>query len=268
MNISVISPGFRNTGNTTLAILTGLELAQRGKQVCLTHVNFLSSSFFNYMNLLLYEDRTTTPSQIVKLIREGALNPDDIHDYCRQVTDNLEVFSNNSRALTSEDMKLMLDYICTTFPHEFKVLDVDIDTNNLSANKHVQEVLKYSDAVIINLNPSVEQLNYFRSNGKELLDIIGGNKIIIVINKYNDIVYSLKEIIEIAGIKKLGKNLVVLRYNPWIEWGTNHAKIAEIYKKIAIRDKRVIDVSKDLSSLGSKIVKIRTLLDKMAGGKK
>lgn len=268
MNVSVISPGFKNTGNTTLAILTGLELAQKGRKVCVTHVNFLSSSFFNYLNLVTLEDRTSTPSQIVKLIREGALNPEDIHDYCRQVTENCEVFSNNSRAFTPEDMKLMLDYMCTTFPHEFKIFDIDVDTTDIKSNESVLGVLNNSDAIIINLNPSIEQLQYFRDKGNELLEIIGNRKIIVVINMYNDIICSLKEIIATAGIKKLSKNLVVIRYNPWIAWGTNHGKIVEVYKKISQRDKRVLDVSKDLSNLGNMLLRIRTLLDKKAGAKK
>ena len=116
MVISVMSPHSNNNGNTTLAMLIALYLANNGKSTCLTHVKPISNSFKTYLNLVDYVDKTSTPSQIVKILKEGDLSKDDISDYCKKVSNNLEVFTNESTSFSQDDMNFMIDYIAKYFP--------------------------------------------------------------------------------------------------------------------------------------------------------
>jgi len=127
--ISVTSPVHGQAGNTTAALLISLLLAKEyNKSVCLTHLSPQSSAFYTYLGLDSLEDKTCSPSQVVKLLREGAIEPRDMADYCLRVCDNLDIFSNNSKSFSGEDMELTQRFILENMPHDFIVLDVDINT--------------------------------------------------------------------------------------------------------------------------------------------
>ena len=130
MIISVTSPVHGQAGNTTAALLISLLLAkEHNKSVCLTHLSPQSSAFYTYLGLDGLEDKTCAPSQVVKLLREGAIEPRDMADYCLRVCDNLDIFSNNSKSFSGDDMELTQRFILENMPHDFIVLDVDINTN-------------------------------------------------------------------------------------------------------------------------------------------
>jgi uncharacterized protein YjaG (DUF416 family) len=48
-------------------------------------------------------------------------------DYCMRVCDNLDIFSNNSKSFSGEDMELTQRFILENMPHDFLVLDMDIN---------------------------------------------------------------------------------------------------------------------------------------------
>lgn len=265
MNIAVISPQLHNSGNTTLAILTALELANRGKKVCLSHANKESSSFYSYFNMVSYEDRTTTPSQVVKLIREGGLTPSEISDYCKNVAPNLEVFANNSKAFSSDDMAVMVEYMRKSFPHDFIVFDVDVGVYDLYSNELSKKVVTYSDAIIINLTQSIKQLETFLSRKDKIMEAIGDRPVVVVVNKFCEIQSTVKEVASWMGVKK-PNNWLVLRYNPWLAWGTNHGKIISVYESMKKGDERVLDIAADVAKIGDAIVKIKSQLSKMKVG--
>ena len=76
MVVAVISPHTHNNGNTMTSILTALGLAELKKTVLLTHTCARSDAFYQYLGLNSYEDKTSTPTQLVKLMREGAIKPE------------------------------------------------------------------------------------------------------------------------------------------------------------------------------------------------
>ena len=130
MIITVTSPVHGQAGNTTVALLISLLLAkEHHKSVCLTHLSPQSSAFYTYLGLDGLEDKTCSPSQVVKLLREGAIEPRDMADYCMRVCDNLDIFSNNSKAFSDDDMELTQRFILENMPHDFVVVDVDINTD-------------------------------------------------------------------------------------------------------------------------------------------
>ncbi len=255
MNISVLSPQAHNTGNTTLAILVALEMANRGNKVCLTHANSESASFYEYFNLRNFEDKTSTPSLVVKLLKENAIVKDEIHHYCKKVTENLEVFSNNSKNFTSEDMQYMLKYIGTNFPHDHIVFDIDIGIYDIPGNAVTRDIILNSDIVVLSMSQAVQRLRVFETRKKDILEVIGKKPIVVVINKFNEISASVKEVAQWMGIKK-PNNWLLMRYNPWVDWGTNHGQIVHVFEQMKKRDTRVIDVATDLEKIGGVISKI------------
>jgi cellulose biosynthesis protein BcsQ len=150
--ITVTSPVHGQTGNTTAALLISLLLAkEHNKSVCLTHLSPQSSAFCSYLGLDGLEDKTCSPSQVAKLLREGAIEPRDMVDYCLRVCDNLDIFSNNSKSFSDEDMELTQRFILENMPHDFIVLDVDINTTEPLA----KYALNKSDLAVVCMTQSL-----------------------------------------------------------------------------------------------------------------
>lgn len=256
MNIAVISPMAKNSGNTTLAMLIALDLAHKGKKICLTHTSSLSMAFYNYFSLKTFEDKTTTPSLIVKLLKEGGVQPEEVSDYCKKIDDNLELFCNESTAFTKEDMNFMLSYLATKFPSDYVIFDVDAGQYEFTTNEIVEKTLKLSDIVIINITQSINQLQYIKEIKDKMMSLLGNKPILVVINKFCDIQSTIKETAAWMGVKK-PNNWLLLRYNPWIGWATNHGQLLTLYKKMVEKDMRVVDIAADLNKISTCIMKVK-----------
>ena len=255
MRIAVISPHAVNNGNTTLSMLIGLEFASTGKLTCLTHAKPVSNSFFQYLNFRGFVDKTTTPSQIVKILKEGSLTGDDARDYCRDIADNLEAFTNTSSNFSQEDMTFMFKYIAKAFPHEHVIFDID---NDIERNK---VIIKLCDVVVINITQSIKELDQFQKQKDVILDMLADKPKVVVVNKYVSTKGNLKEVAKWMGVKK-PSNWVVLHENPWITWATNHGKLNSLYKNVLKKDPRVIEIHNDMSRICTAIMKAKTSKDK------
>lgn len=258
MRIAVVSPHQNNNGNTSLAMLIALELASTGKSTCISHTKPLSDSFYKYLNFIGYQDKTSTPSQIVKIIKEGGLSGEDVTDYCKRVSENLEAFTNNASNFSQMEMDFMVHYMLKSFPHEHLVLDVDSEDIN-------KDIIELSDVIVLNINQSVVELTKFYENKEKIMSLLGNKPILVVVNNYNSINSTLKETANAMGIKK-PNNWVVLHHNPWIAWATNHGQLNQLYTKIKAKDKRVIELNSDLYKIVSQLLKAKSS-KKRAGGK-
>lgn len=159
MIISVTSPVHGQAGNTTAALLISLLLSrEHGKSVCLTHLSAQSSAFFTYLGLEELRDITSSPSQLVKLVREGEIAPAEMVDYCMKVNDRLDIFSNNSKSFSDEDMETSARFITEKMPHDFIILDIDINT----AQPLAQFALERSDLVIVTMTQMANVFERYR----------------------------------------------------------------------------------------------------------
>lgn len=246
MRAAVISPHTSNNGTTTLAMLIALELASSGKLTCITHTKPMSDSFYKYFNFVGYQDKTSTPTQIVKILKAGDIAKDDVSDYCKKVTDNLEAFTNSSTNFSQSDMSFMLDYIAKSFPHEHIVFDIDSDgVDNL-------DIIGSCDVVVLNINQSVSELSKFKLGKEEYLSSFQGKPLVVVVNKFNSIKGSLKDVAKWMGIKK-PNNWVILHENPRVAWATNNGQLNQFYKKISQKDVRVMEINSDIKKIVSTI---------------
>lgn len=253
MIISVMSPHTTNNGSTTTALLLAMGLASMKRKVFISHTSERSDAFATYLGLKIYEDRTSTPAQLVKLLREGAINPEDIPDYCKQVVDFLDVFTNTSTNFTSDDMSSLLDFVLDSSTHDFKVIDIDCDLNS----KISKSVLKKSGIVVINVSQSILELDKFVKMKQEIMKVCGGKKIVLVCNKFDGFVMKDKII---TSKLDLNTRLMVIRRNVFVDWGINSGNLVQVYKYLRLGDTRVYDVAKDVSLLATTVAKLKVKL--------
>lgn len=249
MLISVFSPHVANNGNTVSSILLAMGLADTKRNVILTHTKANSPSFYKYMGLSEVEDKTCTPSQLVKLLNQGAIKPDEILDYCKQVNEYLFAFTSNNEVFENKDMGVMLDYLCANKVSEYTVVDIDSDYTLDNASM----VLKKSDVIVLNFNPSYIEVDNFNDMRDRILKICRGKTVILLCNRYTESAFKLKEF-----TAKLGANTrcYVIHNNNFIPWGCNTGKLYEVYKKARIKDYRAIELNGDITSLVKAIGKI------------
>lgn len=262
MRIAVISPHTTNNGNTTLAVLLGYEFASTEKKTCLAHLNTTSVPFQKYFKLNLFDDKTSTPSQIVNILKEGDMDNQDIPDYCIQITDSFDIFTNTTSNFDIEDMRFMYRYIANFFPYENVIFDVD--TADLEDTK---EIVELCDVVVLNLTQSIIELDNFNKNKKEYMEFLNEKPMIVVVNKYNSIKAKLSEVAKWIGVKK-PNGWLTLHENPWIAYGCNHGDMNTVYKKIKSKDKRVIEIYYELNKIAKEIVKAKVAGDKKAHKKR
>ena len=262
MRIAVIAPHMHSNGATTLAMMIGLAMSSTGRTTCITHVKPISESFYKYLNFIGYQDKTSTPSQIVKILKEGGLSKDDVIDYCKRVAENIEAFTNDATNFSQADMNYMINYMAKSFPHEHVVFDVD--DNDIKQNT---EVIKISDVVVLNITQSVAELRRFYENKDEYMKMFEGKPLIVVVNKYNSVKGTLKETANWMGVKK-PNSWLVFHENPWVAWSTNHGQLNQLYKKIQDKDTRVIELNSDLSKIVGSLVRAKVSKDKKSGGGK
>lgn len=256
MRIAVVSPHARNNGNTTLAMLIGLELASQQRLTCITHAKPTSRSFQKYLNFRQFNDKTSTPSQIVKILKNGNLTSDDVRSYCKQVTSDLEAFTNEYDNFDQDDMNFMIRYIAKIFPHENIIFDVDDD--NMTQNT---EVIKLCDVVVLNITQSLKELDDFKNNKEKYLEMLSGKPTVVVVNKFMSEASNLKETAAWMGMSK-PNNFTVVHFNPWITWATNHGKLNTLFRNIENKDPRVIELTSDLKNVCTTIAKAKSSYDR------
>lgn len=245
MRVAVVSPHAHNTGNTTLAMLIGMQLASNEKLTCIGHIKPTSPSFYAYLNFVGYQDKTSSPSQIVKILKEGAMLPDEARDYCKQITNDLEAFTNTSTNFEEGDMAYMTAYMASSFPHEHIVFDVDEENLN---DAGVQEVMRLCDVIVLNLTQSVKDLAIFKEKRDKYMEAFGAKPLVVVVNKYNSIKGTIKEAAAMIGIKK-PNNWLVLHDNPWITWATNHGEMPKLFQQMKANNKELMDIRADITSI-------------------
>ena len=253
MNIAVISPHHNSTGNTTIASLLALELSTKSSKVCITHSLPKSESITTYFGLGETKDKTINPARLVKMLRSEAIKMEEVSDYCRALSDRVDLFSADTDTFTEEDMNYALGYITTIFPHDYIVYDVDSKELECESNR---KILENADVAIIVINQSITELQEFKRRVNKIMLAIGKIPMFVVVNKYCEIQGSIKETAAMMGVKA-PKNWSVVRYNPWVTYGTNKGKLGYIYEQMKANDYRVADLASDIKNLANLVQKVK-----------
>ena len=261
MNISVISPHIQGNGNTTVAALLAFELASRNKSVCLTHITSKSESMFPYFGFEESDDQTSNPLQLINLIREGGLRKEDIGNYCREVTDRLDLFSldtlisksGKETSVNAEQMQTVLSFICKDFPYDYIVFD--IDENDLE-KENVKMALAHTDCLIFVLTQSLTELRRFADQKAKIMKQTANIPNLVVINKYCDIIGNINEVASVLGIKRPNK-WYHIRFSQWIPYCENRGQLKYLAEQIQKRNANVIELDSDIKHLASGVQSIK-----------
>lgn len=248
-----MSPHTTKNGNTTVAALLAFELSLRNRKVCLTHVKTKSNAFFSYFNINNEDDKTANPIQICNLIKEGGLRKNDISDYCKSLTENLELFSLNSNELEQNSFIDVIEFISTSFPHDYTVFDMD---NNDLGSEECKTILKNCDCIIYILSQNSTEYESFKENKRIYKHWMNLIPHIVVVNQYNGIIGTLDDVACGIGLKK-AKKWIKISDNPYLAWGTSHNKLLTIFKFMQNRDHRLVDVDSDIKNLVNSIMKVK-----------
>lgn len=267
MIVSVMAPHCSGNGNTTTALMLALGLGNMKKKVLLTHTDSISTSLYTYLGLQQFEDKTSTPTQMVKLLREGAIQSEAISDYCKNISDNVFVFTNNKTNFSDEDMKVLSEYLIEQSDFDYIIYDV----NNLDTET-ANYVLRKSDIIVLNVTQSYMELDSFKNDMVRYSKLFKGKKIVLVCNKYSSVAGKDKEVITRLGLKpprllSKGKGSLldienktscnVIHYNPWIIMSCNNGNFLSLYKYIKLKDAKVAELQSDINRLASSVTKIR-----------
>lgn len=248
-----MSPHTTKNGNTTVAALLAFGLSLRNRKVCLTHAKPKSNSLFSYFNITSEEDKTASATQITNLIKEGGIRKNDISDYCKSVSENLELFSFNSDDLQHESFVDVLEFISTNFPHDYTVFDID---NNDLGTEDCKTILRHCDCIIYVLSQNSTEFEAFKENKRAYLHWMKIIPNIVVVNQYNGIIGSIDDVARGIGLKK-AKKWMKVSDNPYLAWGTSHGKLQTVFKFLQTRDYRLVDVDSDIKNLVNSIMKVK-----------
>lgn len=257
MIISVISPHTHNSGNTVSSMFLAHALADTKRNTFFTHIKPQSQAFETYLGLADYEDKTTTPTQLVKLMREGAIKPEDIGDYCKNDVDFLDIFTNNKANFSADDMRTLIDFIVSAPDSGYEYLLFDIDAP--IEDRTTELVLKKSDVIILNVNSSLYGLQQFKEMQEKLLKLFTNKKIILLVSQYDAKSMKLKDVAKHLNMKTSPH---AIRYNSWVHWSCNRGKLSYMYAQGRAKDADVISVYKDAFSLATAVAKTKVAVNK------
>lgn len=254
-----MAPHVHGNGITTIAALIAAELASRNKNVCLTHVRSISESFFPYFNLP--ETENLNPKMLTALVKQGEMEKKNLKDYCRKITDNLDLFSLDAPLqegeLTKEDVSEIAKFILESDVYNYVIYDVD--QNDLS-DPCVKNVINETDCVILVLTQATTELRRFNEVKKSFMRPLIDHKIpcITVINKY-DMLYGKKEEIA-AAIGITDKNKVrkwqTVTYNKYIPYCENKGNLNLLMERMKLRQAEVVGVDTDVKNICKQITSI------------
>lgn len=252
MNILVMSPHYEHTGCTTIASLLAIELANSGRRTCMTHSSPMSKSIYSYFDISAKDDKTASPTRLVKMIRDNVIKPEDLSDYCKGVSENMEIFTANNAEFLEEDMEEAIRFITLSLPHEFLVVDMDSKDLGSRTNKFL---LRECDVIVLVVNQDSMQLEKFKNESKRIMEYIDGIPTIVCVNRYNPTHCTLKQAATCMGVGK-PKNWYTIRLNPYVTRSTNFQEMKGLCK-IWGSEMETADVASDIKALAGALLKVK-----------
>lgn len=253
MVISVMAPHANSNGNTITSIFLALALGNMKKKVLVTHTGAISNSFYQYMGLQQFEDKTSTPTQIVKLLKEGAIQANAIPDYCKKIVDDGEVycFTNNKTNFSDEDMRSLSEYFVKFSDFEYIIYDY----NDFECET-ADYILKNSDVVVLNFTQSCIELERFKNEREKYQKLLVGKKLVLVCNKFSSIIGTDKDVLKRLGVSG---SCSIIHYNPWVGYACNNGSLLELYKNIKRKFSKVAELFNDTNRLAIVVSRIKII---------
>lgn len=259
MNIAVIQPQGHGSGATTIASVIAYGLAKKNRKVCLTNAKTQSESLLPFFGIDTSKEMNNVAFEFINLIKLGGIQKDKVINYTRPVTDNLSVFVINSPLrkgyLTEDDLVRTIGFLGESSPFDYVVYDVDEKQMAAPASKAVFDLM---DICILVLTQDKREIARFAEEKEAFMKVTKGVPSLVVVNKYNLVLSSEKEIAESLGIKNT-KNWSVMHFNSYIPLCGNDGRMAYLCEQIHNSQPEVIELNRDVWHIIQMIMKIRKL---------
>lgn len=251
MNISVMSPHCHGNGTTTIAALISTTLAKQNTKVCLTHVTAKSESIYPYYNITSGGANITDAIQLTNLIRTGGMQKNSLTNYCKNISDNFDVFSLDSDANIPEtEVADVIRYITQNAPYDYVIIDVD---ENSLEKPAVKAAIEGADCIILVLTQMLTEINRFKAMKSTFLSCTHKVPKIVVMNKYRNSLGTLKEYAARLGVKEL-RHWHYVHDNPYIISSENTGQLLYLSEQIKKRAGEVLELDADLQKIAKDII--------------
>lgn len=258
MNIAVIQPQGHGSGATTLAALIASELSSRNKQVCLTNTKPVSEALYPYYSIDTSQKQNVS-MELVNLIKFGGIKKEKIRNYCRNISDNMDLFVLNTPyrkgEMTEEDLVQTIEFLGTNSPYDYVIFDVDEKQIQKPA---VQELLGITDMCILVLTQDNREIARFMEQKEAFTKATKNIPTLVVVNKYSSMLGSIKDMAASMGIKNT-KNWCVLHANQYVPYCENQGKLSYLVKQIHENAPEVVELNKDVWHIVQKIMDVRKI---------
>ena len=259
MNIAVMSPHCHGNGNTTIAALIAAAMAKQNAKVCLTHVTDKSDSIYPYYSITNSGTNTTDAIQLTKLIRTGGMQKNSLSNYCKNVSDNFDVFSLDSDTKIPEtEVADVVSYITQNGPYDYIVFDVD--ENNLD-DPAVKAVIDGADCIILVLSQRITEINKFKALKSAFISSTRKVPKIVVMNKYRNVLGSLKDYAAMLGVKDT-KHWHYVHDNYNIISCENTGQLLYLTEQIKKRNGEVVELDTDIQKIVKDILSTKRNISK------
>jgi len=248
MNIAVFSPHTVRNGNTTIASLIALELSSRGKRVCLTHTNPKSTAIAEYFGMRnLGDDKTANPAKLVNMLKVGAVKTEEIPEYCKPITMNIDAFTTVDGSMKEEEIEYILNYMLDSFPHDYKVFDIDTD---YFSSDRTKKLLQKCDIIIIVTSQSLMELYALKKELGKLTTLLKYKPAIMVVNKFDRHAQDIKTLQGVLGATVSKKSpWHQLAYNSQILKFSNTGHLLDLYNAMRNKELAMIEPYKNLKNI-------------------
>lgn len=256
MNIAVISPGNRGTGVTSLAILLGIDLANRGNPVVVTSLNASKSDMRDYVGALPKDlgDVENGMRELLRAKSTGEFDAGDIRSYCVDL--GVDILLRPDGMKPSEANEVIQYISGANLNGRNYICIVDVDVENMRSPEVEFEVTS-ADVVVVVLTQNISHIKRFRENRANMAKAFAGKKVIVVINKFDKFAGTVKDVWNKAGVK-YGDGWFEVRYNSCVPLMTAKSFIQQAASAMKVaNDKDIATLKADIERVGGLVEKRR-----------
>lgn len=259
MNITVIQPQGHGSGTTTVAALIASELSTRNKQVCLTNTKPVSEALYPYYDINTEQEKHNVSMELINLIKFGGVRKEKVRNYCRNISDNLDLFVVNEPykkgELTEADMVQTIGFLGKNSPYDYVVFDVD---EKQLQKPTVQSLLEITDVCIVVLTQDSREVARFMEQRDEFLKATKGIPTVVVVNKYSSILGNIKDLALSMGMKNT-KNWCAIHSNQYVPYCENRGKLNYLAEQLHNNTPEVVELNRDVWHIVQKILDIKKI---------
>ena len=256
MNIAVVSPGCMGVGVTSLAILLGIDLVNRGNPVVVTSLRDGRNDLREYVGSIPNDlgDMENGMREMLRAKAAGEFAASDIRSYC--VDQGVDILLR-SEGMKPNEVDEIIQFISgSSLNGRGYICVVDVDVDDMR-RPEVEMEITAADVVVVVLTQNISHVKKFRDNRANMAKAFANKKVVVVINKYDKFAGTVKDVWNTAGVK-YGDGWIEIRYNKCVPLMTTKCFIAQAAEAMkAANDADIATLKADIGRVGGLVEKRR-----------